>query len=103
MRQRALIFVVCNFYLTARRWCFKSSLTIYFCMSNESSPAETLLPMPEALVLDQLKETCESIRRHNRSPEVARVALAWESRFARELGKLSANSEVQPATVAMVA
>lgn len=52
---------------------------------------------PDLVVLEALKQTCESIRRHNPSMEVARAALDWEKRFVRDLGKLQPEAQAEAA------
>jgi hypothetical protein len=46
-------------------------------------------PPPELVVLEQLKQTCEQVRRHNSNPEVARAALSWELKIAGNIEKLN--------------
>lgn len=54
---------------------------------------DTPLPPPELTVLEALKETCEAVRRHNSSPEVARAALQWEMKIAVSMDKLNGGAD----------
>lgn len=59
-----------------------------FIPMHADTPNDAVVPAPpDQVVLEALKLTCESIRRHNPSPDVAAAALSWETRFARDLGK----------------
>lgn len=59
-----------------------------FITMHADTPNDAVVPAPpDQVVLEALKLTCESIRRHNPSPDVAAAALSWEARFARDLGK----------------
>jgi hypothetical protein len=50
-------------------------------------------PPPELVVLAALKEMCEQVRRNNRSPEVARAALAEETRLLARISKLTTGAQ----------
>lgn len=54
-------------------------------------------PPPELLVLAALKETCEQVRRHNSSVEVAKAALAEESRIEARMQRLQSAPEARAA------
>ena len=69
-------------------------------MPDETNPTNTP-PPPELVVLAALKSTCEQVRRNNRSPEVARAALAEETRLLARISKLTTGA--QPATAAEAA
>ena len=55
-----------------------------------ATPKDTLPPAsPELIVLEALKGQCEQVRKHNSNPEIAKVALKWELKFAADLEKLT--------------
>lgn len=72
----------------------------YRRMPDDTNPTNTL-PPPELVVLAALKEMCEQVRRHNRSPEVAGAALAEERRLLARIAKI--NTGAQSATAAEAA
>lgn len=69
-------------------------------MPDDTNPTNTP-PPPELVVLAALKEMCEQVRRNNRSPEVARAALAEETRLLARIAKI--NTGAQSATAAEAA
>ena len=62
------------------------------CMPDDPNPTNTP-PPPELVVLGALKEMCEQVRRNNRSPEVARAALAEETRLLARISKLQTGAQ----------
>ena len=79
--------------------CFGAILRILQFMPGINLP-HTDTVAPDFVVLEALKQTCESIRRHNPSMEVARAALDWEKRFVRDLGKLQPEAQADAAEAA---
>lgn len=61
-------------------------------MEHTTNPTNTP-PLPELVVLAALKEMCEQVRRHNRSPEVAGAALAEEKRLLARIAKLTPGAQ----------
>jgi hypothetical protein len=64
----------------------------YRRMPDDTNPTNTP-PPPELVVLGALKEMCEQVRRNNRSPEVARAALAEETRLLARISKLQTGAQ----------
>ena len=61
----------------------------------DSNPTSS--PPPELVVLAALKEMCEQVRRNNRSPDVARAALAEETRLLARISKLTTGAQAATA------
>jgi len=73
-------------------------------LNQDHTPHEIMPIMPEStppelIVLEQLKQTCEQVRRHNSNPEVAKAALNWELKILNHMDKLG-GAEREPVRAA---
>lgn len=64
-------------------------------MATVTNPTSS--PPPELVVLAALKEMCEQVRRNNRSPDVARAALAEETRLLARISKFTTGAQAATA------